>query len=153
MAEFLVALGQVAPDIEKSQFFGAAVGLRHMGIISETGIGHQRTAGHEHIILDIHRNARVRTIQFGLDPVHRVAGIVHLQVIHRTAVLEVYSLFLQPDHDGLDNGVVLIALGVQDALQVIDAVGKTKPRQIPFGFPGIVVRLEGQHGMEAPPHG
>ncbi len=153
VAELCIAFGQVAPDVEQTQILGVADGFGNVGIVAETGVGHQRTAGHEHIVLAVHGDDRVLAVQLGFDAVHGVAGIVHDQIIDGTAVLEVNTLVLQPDHNGLDDGIILVALGVQDAFQIIDAVGQAEAGQIALGFQRAVVGLERQHGMEAPPHG
>lgn len=121
MTELLMLLREILPDGEQTQIVRIAVGRRDVRVVAESAVRHQRAVRHEDIILRAHVHADFFAIDAHPNALRRIAFRIHIHVVHRAAGLDGYALFFQLQSQRLDDGVILVALGVQDAFRIVNA--------------------------------
>ena len=149
-----VLTGDVLPQLPAVARLDLVVPRRRGGVVTPAGVGHEGAVGDEHqgVLVDV--DAALLSAVQPLDAAGRLAlgGDVEDHVGDAGVELHLHALVLEPAHERLDEGLVLVVLGelqggeVRQAADVVD-----EALDVELHLEGGVPLLEGEHRAPVEP--
>ena len=87
-----------------------------------------------------------------MNRLDRVARRIQRQIVHRAAIRDLHTLAFKPAQQRQNHGIMLIILGMNDALQILMTNDEGESLEIAPALQRAVISLKSQTAVEAEPH-